>query len=70
MLKDVLTAVARELTKFVVALLIPIALIFIGAGLFALGVHFKMAFLLWTGGVVALCGVLWGVFLVLWASDG
>ena len=60
----------RDLLRFIVGLLAPFILIFGGAGLVALGFEYQKTFLLWTGGVVALAGVLWGAFLLLFAHEG
>lgn len=45
--------------KFLVTLATPFILIFGGAGLFGLGIHFELAFLMWAGALVFLAGLAW-----------
>lgn len=51
--------------KFLLALLMPLVLILIGAGLIALGITMGWTFVFWTGLVVAAVGLLWGAFFLI-----
>ena len=48
----------------------PVILIAGGAGLVGVAITYEIAFLAWVGLALIVAGVLWGVFLFLWASDG
>ncbi|MEE4298264.1 MAG: hypothetical protein V2J24_02380 [Pseudomonadales bacterium] len=52
------------------ALLAPFVMLFGGAGLIGLGLDRDVSFLVWTGLVVFAGGVLWCLFLYLWADSG
>ncbi|MEE4300079.1 MAG: hypothetical protein V2J24_11620 [Pseudomonadales bacterium] len=60
----------KELARFLVVLLAPFVLIFGGAGVIALGVEREIEFLIWTGLIVLGSGLLWCLFLYLWADSG
>ena len=47
--------------RFVVGLLAPFVLIFGGAGLIGIGFEYDYNVLVWAGGIVAICGLLWGL---------
>ena len=59
---------SRSIISFLVTLLMPFALVGAGAGIVALGFWLGWMWLVITGGVVVLAGVLLGVFLFLWAD--
>jgi hypothetical protein len=61
---------SRSIISFLVTLLMPFALVGIGAGIVALGFWLGWTWLVVAGGVVVLAGVLFGVFLFLWADAG
>lgn len=68
MLKDMLTDIAKELLKFVAGFTIPVCLVLIGALLFGLGIKLESVVLLGVGAIVAVCGTLWALFILLWHS--
>jgi hypothetical protein len=55
----------RSLVQFLIYVFAPIALILAGAGLAALGITMGWTVLLWAGLIVAVIGLLWGSFLML-----
>ncbi len=68
MIKDFFTDIAKDLLKAAAGLIIPVSMVLVGTGLVALSFKFEMEILLWLGGVVALCGLIWGAILLLWYS--
>ncbi len=68
MIKDMLKDIVKDLLKFLAGLVVPVCMMFVGAALVGIGFHFEVSILLVVGGVIALCGLLWAVFLVLFAS--
>ncbi len=68
MIKDFFTDIAKDLLKAAAGLIIPVSMVLVGTGLVALSFKFEMEILLWLGGVVALCGLIWGAILLLWHS--
>lgn len=54
----------KDLIRFLVGLFAPFALIFGGAAIVGAGTHFSIPFLIWTGAVVVLAGIVWGAFLM------
>lgn len=60
----------KALARFLVALLGPFVLVFGGAGLIGLGLDHEVPALTWTGLVVFGGGLLWCLFLWLWADSG
>jgi hypothetical protein len=61
---------SRSIVSFLVTLLMPLVLVGLGAGVVALGFWLGWLWLVIAGGVVVLAGVLFGVFLFLWADAG
>ena len=59
---------SKSITTFLVTLLMPVALIGLGAGIVSLGFWLGWLWLVISGGVVVLAGVLLGVLLFLWAD--
>ncbi|PJI85205.1 hypothetical protein BC777_3205 [Yoonia maricola] len=60
----------RRLIAFVVTLLMPIILIGGGGSLTGWGITNNWTMLVWVGLAMIAAGVLWGLFLFFWASDG
>lgn len=56
--------------RFLVVLLMPIALIAAGAGLLGLGANNDIQALMWIGAGLFLAGVIWGGILILFNSSG
>ena len=60
----------RRLISFVVALLMPLILIGGGGAVTGWGFTNEWDILVWIGLGMIAAGVLWGLFLFLWATDG
>ena len=60
----------RWLLRTVLAVIAPVLLILGGAALAGLGLDRELPFLIWTGLIVAACGLLWGAWLLLLADAG
>jgi hypothetical protein len=60
----------RWLLRTLVVVAAPVLLVLGGATLAGLGLDHDLAFLVWTGLIVAACGLLWGGWLLLVASAG
>jgi hypothetical protein len=54
--------------KSLMGILAPFILVFGGAGLVGLGIEWKINFLVWTGGITILIGLILGFFM--YFSDG
>ncbi|HEY9129498.1 MAG TPA: hypothetical protein VIN02_06670 [Sulfurovum sp.] len=54
--------------KSLMGILAPFILVFGGAGLVGLGIEWKINFLVWTGGITILIGLILGFFI--YFSDG
>ena len=54
--------------KSLMGILAPFILVFGGAGLVGLGIEWKFNFLVWTGGITILIGLILGFFM--YFSDG
>ena len=54
----------RSMTAFLVTILAPLVLILIGAGLASAGLSFSWMWMVWTGLVVAVLGLVWGLALM------
>jgi hypothetical protein len=60
----------KSVIRFIVGLLMPIILIGIGGGIGGLGVVNEWPVLAFIGLAFIGAGVLWGIFIFLWASEG
>lgn len=60
----------KRLIGFVVTLLMPLVLIGGGGALVGVGVTNEWPILAWAGLAMIAGGVLWGLFLFFWASEG
>ena len=60
----------RRLISFVVTLLMPLILIVGGGALTGWGITNDWNMVVWIGAAMVVAGVLWGLFLFLWASNG
>ncbi|KQI72265.1 hypothetical protein AN191_09070 [Loktanella sp. 5RATIMAR09] len=60
----------RRLISFVVTLLMPLVLIGGGGALTGWGITNEWATVAWIGAAMVVAGVLWGLFLFLWAESG
>ena len=58
----------KNLFKSLMGILAPFILVFGGAGLVGLGIEWKINFLVWTGGITILIGLILGFFM--YFSDG
>ncbi len=55
----------KDLLRSLVGIAAPFILIFGGAGIAGLGLEYKIEFLLWTGGISVVSGLIWGCWLLL-----
>lgn len=60
----------KRLISFVVTLLMPIILIAGGGSIIGLGLNNDWDMIAWAGLAMVVGGILWGLFLFIWASDG
>ncbi|HEV8034118.1 hypothetical protein [Yoonia sp.] len=60
----------RRLISFIVTLLMPLILIGGGGALTGWGITNDWATVAWIGAAMVVAGVVWGLFLFLWASNG
>jgi hypothetical protein len=60
----------RRFISFVVTLLMPLILIGGGGALTGWGITNEWATVAWIGAAMVVAGVLWGLFLFLWAESG
>jgi hypothetical protein len=60
----------RRLISFLVTLLMPLILIGGGGALTGWGITNEWATVAWIGAAMVVAGVLWGLFLFLWAESG
>jgi len=60
----------KSVLRFLLGLFMPIILIGLGAGVLGLGATYDIEVLIIAGFAVIGAGILWGVFLYLWASEG
>ena len=58
-----------RLIAFLVYLFAPFALIFGGAGLTSLGISYEWEIVAWTGAIITLAGLVWGIFLFMVHSE-
>ena len=58
-------SIKSDIAKFLIAILLPVILVLVGAGIAALGIYLGVQILFFTGLIVVGAGVLWGVGLVL-----
>ena len=62
-------SVGRSLLRFLLVLLVPVALVLVGAGIVAFGLWMAWLWLAIAGGVVVLAGIAIGGFLILAAHS-
>ena len=62
-------SVGRSLLRFLLVLLVPVALVLLGAGIVAFGLWMGWLWLAIAGGVVVLAGIAIGGFLILAADS-
>ena len=60
----------RRLISFVITLLMPVILVGGGGALTGWGLTNEWDMIVWVGAAMVVAGVLWGLFLFLWASNG
>lgn len=60
----------RQLARFLVGLFMPFFLIIGGGAVAGMGVTYGWAIIGWIGVAMVAAGVLWGLFLFFWASEG
>ena len=60
----------KSLIRFIVGLLMPVILIASGGALIGWGITNNWQILAWMGLALAIAGVIWGLFLWFWASEG
>lgn len=60
----------KSLLRFLLGLLMPLILIAGGGALIGWGVTHDWPIMIWTGLAMIGAGILWGLFLFLWASEG
>lgn len=60
----------RRFIAFIVTLLMPLVLIVAGGAIIGWGVSNEWAIVGWIGLGMVGAGILWGLFLFLWASEG
>ena len=56
--------------KFIISLLAPVALVAGGGAIAGWGLTNEYEWAMWIGGALFAAGVIWGLFLLLVASDG
>lgn len=57
----------KALLRVLLAIAAPFLFVFGGAGLIGFGIDHDVRFLVWTGGVLVLSGLVWGLFM--WLFD-
>lgn len=60
----------RQLARFLVGLFMPVFLIIGGGALAGVGINNSWAIIGWIGVAMVIAGIIWGLFLFLWASGG
>ncbi len=60
----------KRLVRFLVGLLMPFFLIIGGGTMFGWGMDNDWPIITWIGVSMVAAGILWGLFLFLWASEG